>query len=174
MSYKKKTLFRGIDHIGITVPNVNEASAFLVKAFDAEVLYDVQPEDAPPMKGEDVEKQLGIPKGAGIVHMRLVQIGEGPTIELFQFEHTKQQAPSHLQDFGLQHFCLYSDDIHAAAKQFEEAGGTLLSAPHPLAGVEDSPHNRGIYGKTPWGNLVEIITYPDGLKGNLHRWTPEK
>ena len=39
----EKNIFRGIDHVGITVPNVNEASDFLVKAFNAKILYDVQP-----------------------------------------------------------------------------------------------------------------------------------
>lgn len=70
---QQKKLFRGIDHIGMTVPDVDEASGFLVKAFDAEILYDVQPENAEPMAGKEPEQQLGIPKGAKIVHMRLVQ-----------------------------------------------------------------------------------------------------
>lgn len=171
---QQKKLFRGIDHIGMTVPDVDEASGFLVKAFDAEVLYDVQPENAEPMAGKEPEQQLGIPKGAKIVHMRLVQIGEGPTIELFQFEDAEQQNVAKLNDFGLQHFCLYTDDIQAAAKQFEAAGGTLLSEIHGLAGVEESKNNKGVYGKTPWGSLVELITYPDGLSDpKLHRWTPE-
>ncbi|WP_312824752.1 VOC family protein [Epilithonimonas sp.] len=172
---EKTKISRGIDHIGITVPNVNDASDFLVKAFDAEVLYDVQPENDKPMEGKLTEQQLGIPKGAKIVHMRLVQIGESATIELFEFENTNQNDPAKLNDYGLQHFCLYTDDIETAAKQFEIAGGELLSKIHPLTGVEDAPRNKGVYGKTPWGSLVELITYPDGLTNpKLHRWTPEK
>lgn len=168
-------ILRGLDHIGITVPNVNDASDFLVKAFDAKVLYDVQPEDKKPMAGQETEQQLGIPKGAKIVHMRLVQIGEGPTIELFQFQNVEQNNAVGLNDFGIQHFCLYCDDIESCAKQFVAAGGTLLSEIHRLAGVEEGNNNKGVYGKTPWGSLVELITYPNGLKDRkLHRWTPEK
>lgn len=172
---QQKKLFRGIDHIGMTVPDVDEASGFLVKAFDAEVLYDVQPENAEPMAGKEPEQQLGIPKGTKIVHMRLMQIGNGPTIEMFQFQNAKQAKSAALNDFGYQHLALYTDDIDTAAKQFKNAGGTLLSAPHPLAGVEEGANNKGVYGKTPWGSLVELITYPDGLKDKtLHRYTPDK
>ncbi len=32
---------RGIDHIGITVRDIEEASAFLVEALDAQVMYDL-------------------------------------------------------------------------------------------------------------------------------------
>ncbi|MFC3352408.1 VOC family protein [Sphingobacterium zeae] len=167
--------FRGIDHVGMTVPDVNAAAAFFEKALDAKTLYDVLPEGSKPYEGAETEQQLGIPKGSKIVHMRLVQIGKGPTIELFQFEAAPQQKVAGLNDYGLQHIAVYVDDIDAAAKQFETAGGTLLSPPHPLANVEDMPRNKGVYAKTPWGTLVELLTYPDGLKDkSLHRWTPEK
>ena len=32
---------RAIDHIGVTVPNIEAASEFLVRALGAEVLYDL-------------------------------------------------------------------------------------------------------------------------------------
>jgi catechol 2,3-dioxygenase-like lactoylglutathione lyase family enzyme len=35
---------RGIDHVGITVPSIPEASAFLTEALGAEVVFDMQPE----------------------------------------------------------------------------------------------------------------------------------
>jgi hypothetical protein len=63
----------------------------------------------------------------------------------------------------------------AAAERFERAGGTLLSPPHGLAGVEDGPGNAGVYGRAPWGALIELITYPAGVDlpaGSPMRWTP--
>lgn len=167
--------FRGIDHVGITVPDVNAASAFFEKALHAKKLYDVLPEGEKPFEGKETEQQLGIPPTSKIIHMRLIQIGDGPTIEMFQFADAPQQKAAGLNDFGYQHLAVYVDDIDAAAKQFKAAGGILLSAPHPLANVEDGPRNQGVYGRTPWGSLVELITYPDGLKDkSLHRWTPKK
>ena len=169
------SLPRGIDHIGVTVPDVNAASTFLEKAFGARVVYDVLPEGATPIAGTQTEKELGIPRGARIVHMRLVQIGTGPALELFQFEAAPHQQSAQLNDFGWTHVAVYVDDIHAAARRFQEAGGTLLSPPHGLAGIESGPQNAGIYGRAPWGGLIEMIVYSSGIRypdPTNTRWTP--
>ena len=34
-----KTTMRGIDHIGVAVPDIEAATTFLVEAFGAEVIY---------------------------------------------------------------------------------------------------------------------------------------
>lgn len=77
---------RGIDHIGMTVPSIEEATAFFQEAFGAEVSYDVQRPEQEPMAGDEVEKQLGLPEGTSIIHMRLLRIGDGPTLELLSWE----------------------------------------------------------------------------------------
>ncbi|PTQ10178.1 glyoxalase [Sphingomonas oleivorans] len=165
---------RAIDHVGLTVPDIEAATRFLAQAFDGRPVYDVQPIGQPPMAGAETERQLGLPKGAKIIHMRLIRIGDGPSIELFQFADAPQSSPAALPDFGFQHVALYVDDIDAAANRFEAAGGTLLSPPHPLGGVEDQGRNRGVYGRAPWGSLFELISYPDGIAypGGTTRWTP--
>lgn len=171
----ERSVSRGIDHVGVTVPDVNAASAFLERAVGARTVYDVLPDGSTPMAGPETEKELGMPAGAKIVHMRLMQIGTGPTLELFQIEAAPHQNASRLNDFGWTHVALYVDDIEAAAKRFEEAGGTLLSPPHALAGIESGERNRGVYGRAPWGGLIELISYPSGIQyphpGN-RRWTP--
>ncbi|WP_445492752.1 VOC family protein [Niallia sp. 03133] len=111
----KKTIFRGIDHIGITVPDIEEATRFLVDAFGAEVCYDVQKPEQLPMEGAEMEKQLGLPISSKIIHMRLMKIEKGSTIELFKHDAKDQKAPVKWMDYGLQHFALYTDDIEVAA-----------------------------------------------------------
>lgn len=165
---------RGIDHIGITVPDIEAASKFLENALGAKIVYDVLPLGEKPFEGKETEQQLGIPPKSKIIHMRLIEIGNSATIELFQLDDAPQKSTNALNDFGLQHFAVYVEDIEKAATQFEKAGGELLSAPHPLAGIEEGKHNRGVYGKAPWGTLIELIAYPDGLQDKtIHRWTPE-
>lgn len=167
---------RGIDHVGVTVPDIAAATTFLQDAFGARALYDVQSADAPPMAGEETERQLGLPKGARIVHMRLVRIGASANIELFEVEGVDQASPAGIADPGLQHLAIYADDIAAACLRFTEAGGVLLSDAHPLANAEDGPNNRGVYGRAPWGMLIELIHTPDGVKYPadcvLPRWKP--
>jgi hypothetical protein len=52
----------------------------------------------------------------------------------------------------------------------------LLSPPHGLAGVEAGSGNIGFYGRPPWGGLIELISYPDGIDypddALTTRWTP--
>jgi catechol 2,3-dioxygenase-like lactoylglutathione lyase family enzyme len=127
------------------------------------------------LAGADAEIQLGLPTGAKIVHMRLLRLGNGPSLELFQVSDAVQRGPAALPDIGLQHFALYVDNIDEAAARFEAAGGTLLSSPNPLVGPEAAPHNRWLYGRAPWGSLIELVTYPDGVKvprSTPGRWTP--
>jgi len=170
---KDKKIIRGIDHVGITVPDIEAATEFFEKAFHAQILYDVQPKNQEPMMGSEVENQLGLPEGSKVVHMRLIQIGESITMELFKIENASQDNAASLNDFGLQHLAIYVDDMEETAKLFTAAGGKLLSEPHSLANMENQPGNAGVYGKAPWGTLIELITYPGGLKDkSITRWTP--
>ena len=168
---------RGIDHVGITVPDVDAASDFLSRAFGARTLYDVLPADADPMEGAEVERQLGIPAGARIEHMRIMRIGASANIEMFRIANADQADAAGLVDYGLQHIALYVDDMDAAAQRLTNAGGTLLSDPHPLAGVEDGERNSGVYARAPWGALIELISSPDGVDYPadcpMPRWKPQ-
>lgn len=68
---------RGIQHIGVTVPDLDAATAFFVEGLGAKVAYDgLTPEDE-PRQGEEVERQLGLPSGAAIHRQRMIVIGEG-------------------------------------------------------------------------------------------------
>ncbi|MDT0684595.1 antibiotic biosynthesis monooxygenase [Roseicyclus sp. F158] len=167
---------RGIDHAGLTVPDIEAATRFFAEAFGAVTLYDVLPQDGPDMSGEGPEAELGLTSGTRIVHMRLVRIGNGPCLELFRMEDGDQADPARLQDKGLTHIGLYVDDIDAACTAFTEAGGMLLKGPHPLANNENQDGNAGIYGRAPWGMLIELLTYPGGIDmpadAPAIRWTP--
>ncbi|SDF27264.1 Quinol monooxygenase YgiN [Salipiger thiooxidans] len=166
----------GIDHAGLTVPDIQDATRFFAKAFGAVTLYDVLPEDGPDMSGKGPEAELGLSPGTRIVHMRLLRIGNGPCLELFRMEDGDQADPARLQDKGLTHIGLYVDNIDAACAAFTEAGGKLLKGPHPLANNDDQDGNAGIYGHAPWGMLIELLTYPGGIDmpadAPTIRWTP--
>jgi catechol 2,3-dioxygenase-like lactoylglutathione lyase family enzyme len=50
---------RGINHVGLTVPNIDEATRFFKEAFGAKVAYDGLSYDDEPREGAEVERQLG-------------------------------------------------------------------------------------------------------------------
>ncbi|WP_203595026.1 antibiotic biosynthesis monooxygenase [Salipiger sp. PrR007] len=168
---------RGVDHAGLTVPDIDAATRFLAEAFGAVTLYDVLPADGPDMEGEGPQAELGLAPGTRITHMRLLRIGNGPCLELFRMKDGAQSDPACLQDMGLTHLGLYVDDIDAACAAFTRAGGMLLKGPHPLANNEDKEGNAGIYGRAPWGTLFELLTYPGGIDlpadAPAPRWTPK-
>ncbi|WP_048512171.1 hypothetical protein [Chryseobacterium sp. FH2] len=85
MNYQK-TEVRAIDDIGITVANIEAAAKFLEAALGATAIYEnIIPPDA-PTTGAQAEAKLGFKKGSGIMHMRMMRIGDGACIELFEMK----------------------------------------------------------------------------------------
>ncbi|ACI52131.1 Glyoxalase/bleomycin resistance protein/dioxygenase [Gluconacetobacter diazotrophicus PA1 5] len=154
-------MIRGMDHVGITVPDLESASRFLVEAFGAIALYDNMTRKKPPFAGPEAEATLGLEAGGAVIAMRMLKLGFGPGIELFEIRAPDQHPPARASDFGLQHFALYVDDIEAATRRFTEAGGTLLTRPRAQLGIEEGEGNTFCYGRTPWGMTVEFLSTPN-------------
>ncbi|KYG29198.1 VOC family protein [Priestia endophytica] len=173
-------IIRGIDHIGVTVPDMEEATEFFRKAFDAKVVYDSKRPEEGAMGGEEIEKILGLKKGSEVVHMRLVSIGESISIELFKYQGINQRRPANPDDLGVQHFAVYVDNMEEAVKKFDQAGGYLFTKPtkilNEIEGNDET--NQFVYASTPWGLVIELITYPHGIdypnNSKAKRFTPPK
>lgn len=165
---------RAIEHIGLTVPDLEQATTFFAEAFGAVKIYDMIDQ---PLSGPAIESGLGVSAGATIEAIRMLRLGNGPNLELFTYSGVPQRDPALPSDFGLQHFCVYVDDIDAAAARLENAGGTLLSAPGELPGGDAGAGNRYLYARTPGGSAVELVTYPSAQayesRTSLRRWRPE-
>lgn len=174
--YQDYRSIRGIDHIGLTVPDIEEATQFFKQAFGARICYDTLTPQQPAQEGAESEQKLGLREGAKVRHIRLIQIGQGASIEMFQFENTQQRSPALAVDYGIQHMALYVEDMSEAIRHFESAGGILLSSPNPLPNVEKGEEHLFVYGRAPWGTLIELLSYPHGIDypqtSESHRWTP--
>lgn len=151
---------RGMDHIGITVPDLEVASRFLVEALGAVPLYDNITRDKPSFGGKDAEGILGVVPGTSVVAMRMMQLPNGPGLELFEMQGPDQRPALRTSDIGIQHFCVYVDDFEVATARFVAAGGEMLVGPNALLALENGPGNRFQYGRTPWGITVEFLTSP--------------
>ncbi|MFI6726704.1 VOC family protein [Streptomyces sp. R-74717] len=156
------TSVRGIDHIGVTVPDLETATLFLARAFGAEVLYNTLRRQDHPQGGPDVERRLGVPAGTQQLAIRMLALpGDGPGIELYEFQGPRREPPVLPCDFGWQHVALYADDLDAAVRDCVAAGASLLAQAQPLSGPEAGERNRFAYLRTPWGSTLELLTYPD-------------
>jgi hypothetical protein len=62
------------------------------------------------------------------------------------------------------------------SSSFAGAGGTMISGPNVMLGLEKGKGNAWGSGRTPWGSVVELITYPDPedyeRETSLRRWKP--
>ncbi|HEX2316229.1 MAG TPA: VOC family protein [Thermomonospora sp.] len=152
---------RGIDHVGVTVPDLDAATDFFCEALDAEVLYDTLRRADGPNAGPGTERHLGVPAGTQEIAVRMLALPHGPGLELMEFAGPRQSAPVLPCDLGWQHLAVYVDDLEAAAGRVAAAGGRLLDEPKPLPGPESGRRNRFQYTRTPWGSTLELLTYPD-------------
>src|SRR5699024_11281502 len=97
-----------------------------------------------------------------------IVIGNGPNIEMFQFENTSPSRPLDLEDYGYNHLSFYTDDIKAAFEKMKIAGGEPLSEIHENTRYEDTEGNGTVYFRTPWGSLIELQTMPNGYRSEEH------
>lgn len=158
---KNLALPRAVQHIGVTVPDLEVATTFLVEGLGAKIAYDGLSPDDEPRQGPEVERQLGLPQGAAIHRQRFFVIGNGPGLEVFEIS-GKQREAAGLADFGLNHVSFYCDDINESLERLVAAGGTALSEVHGNSRYEDSEGNGSVYVKAPWGMLIELQTIPEG------------
>ncbi len=125
-----------IDHVGVTVPDIDAATAFFAAAFDAVVLYDVRRTTDVPNGTPEAHRYLGIPDTMAQGAIRMLALPEGPGLELFEYRGPDQRAAAHPSDLGWQHLALYVDDLDEALLRLEAAGAVRNSDPRPLRGEE--------------------------------------
>jgi len=148
---------RGVEHVGITVPDLDEATEFLEKALGAVVVYDVLSE---PLGGKELEDGLGLPEGTIITFARMMRIGNGANFEVFGYEVGDQRPPHRPCDLGWQHVAFQVEDIFAATERFLAAGGEKLADPMDLPGGAAGKDNYFVYLRAPWGTTFEFISFP--------------
>jgi catechol 2,3-dioxygenase-like lactoylglutathione lyase family enzyme len=145
----------GIDHVGITVPNVAEAVAWF-----EDVLGCTSPLAFGPFSG--VGDVLDVDPAAIVEHIQHVRCGDGPSVELFQYSAPGQDHTFRLNsDFGGKHIAFYVRHIDKAVARLEALGAQKLAGPLPV--TEGPAAGQTInYFRTPFGTYIELISYPQG------------
>jgi catechol 2,3-dioxygenase-like lactoylglutathione lyase family enzyme len=170
-----KRYLRGINHVGITVPDIEAATTFLIEGLDARVIYEGFSRDQLPHGSPKLDHDLNLAPDTKLVATRMIQVGTGPDIELFQLKADDQRPAVRPSDFGLQHLAFYVDDMDEAIRRFEAAGGRMFSPANSfLFPKEAGSRNYFCYGQAPWGMMIEFLTYPSAMDYEsdtpLRRW----
>ena len=163
----------GVEHIGLTVPDIDAATRFFADLLGAETLYDVGPFES---ADDWMATHLAVHPRARINKVRMLRVAHGPALELFEFTAPGQvtEAPKN-SDTGGWHLAFYVDDIDAALAALKRHDVAILSGPvlmteGPSAGLS------WLYFKAPWGQQLELVSYPGGIAAyrekRLDVWRP--
>lgn len=152
---------RGSDHIGITVPDLDEAENFLVEVLGAEAVYTLGGKHA---DDDWMQVHIGVDPRTVIREIRFYRLGNGSNIELFQYEPAGEDDPQRPQprnsDVGGHHIALYVDDMDLAVAHLRAHGIEPMGEPTASKGA--AAGQRWLYFRSPWGMQFELVSYPDG------------
>ena len=152
---------RGVNHIGITVPDLAEAEAFFTDVLACQKATSFGPfrDDT----GTFMQDLLDVDPRAVVEQITLMRCGFGSNIELFKYTAPDQKTvTARNSDIGGHHIAFYVDDIDAAAAYLKDKGVRTLMGPLP---VNEGPAagQSILYFFAPWGLQLEAISFPAGM-----------
>lgn len=167
---------RGTDHIGFTVPNLDQAVAFFVDILGCEPFYELGPYVDPT--GDWMATHLGIHPRAVMKKLKFLRCRNGSNFEVFEYSSPDQRVEQPKNsDVGGHHLAFYVDDIHAAVAYLKANGIRVMGEPTVRA-VGSGPNGgqTWVYFLAPWGMQFELVSFPGGKdyeRGSAARlWHP--
>lgn len=147
-----------VDHIGFTVPNLEEARRFLEDVLGCEYLYTLGPfkDDADWMA-----VHMNVHPRTVMRELHFFSCGGQAIFEVFEYDAPDQRGtvPAN-SDVGGHHVALYVDDLDAAADYLRGRGVQVLGDPTVSQGPSEG--QRWVYFLAPWGMQFELVSYPQG------------
>ncbi|HEY1193716.1 VOC family protein [Flavobacterium sp.] len=148
----------GIDHVGINVPDLNKAVTFFndVLGFTPVTQLGPIPLDA------EWKKLNHINPNTGAVTIKMINAGNGASIEVFEYADNKGNANQpNTDDIGASHIAFYVNDIAAAVHYLKSKGVKILGEPFTMPSG-DTAGETWVYFETPWRAKMELVSYPNG------------
>jgi catechol 2,3-dioxygenase-like lactoylglutathione lyase family enzyme len=151
----------GVDHIGITVPDLKQGIEFFSNALGCEHIYTAGPFSDP--KGNWMKTNLDVDPRASTT-LAMMRCGPSQNVELFEYKAKGQQRhPPKNSDVGGTHLAFYVTDMDQAVAYLKTVPGVkLLGTPTPVSG-QPNGGEVFLYFLTPWGSSMEILSYSKGL-----------
>ncbi len=163
---------RAVEHVGLTVPDLDAAVRFFVDVIGCEYVFGEGPFSG---DGDFMRERLGVHPDATMRYCFL-RCGNGANFEVFEYTAPDQDRKRPLNsDFGGHHLCFYVDDIEAAVAHLRAHGVRVMGDINDIS--EGPPQgSRWVYFLAPWGLQMEFVSYPGG-KGApdspaRRLWTP--
>lgn len=148
---------RDVDHVAITVPDLEEAIDFFVEVIGGRHIYTTDEFSDP--EGDWMRKNINVHPRSRL-RIGMVRLGMRTNLELMEYR-APDQRESHPRnsDIGASHLCLYVDDVDAATAYFHSIRGVhVLGAPTDVGPGQPNAGARFVYVLTPWGYQMELIS----------------
>jgi catechol 2,3-dioxygenase-like lactoylglutathione lyase family enzyme len=150
---------RGTDHIGLTVPDLQEAIDFFVDIIGCEEFYELG-----PFQFDDdwMQTQLNVHPRTVMKKLRFLRCKNGSNLELFEYDAPDQnRAQPKNSDVGGHHLAFYVDDFDTALGFLKSKGIRVLGEP-TVRTTGPSAGQTWVYFLSPWGLQLELVSYPNG------------
>jgi catechol 2,3-dioxygenase-like lactoylglutathione lyase family enzyme len=165
---------RGVQHIGLTVPDMEDAVRFFEGVFGAATVLSTGRID---VDDRYMIAKLGVPGHCRIRDLRMLRCGNATNIELFEYEGEEPSEIKRNSQVGAFHIGLEVEDATASAARLREMGVDVLDGPT----LVDSGPFKGltwVYLRAPWGQFFELVstTGPLGYEaeGGVRMWSIAK
>ena len=152
-----------IDHVGLTVPDLDAAAQFYCGVIGGVELYRLGPfgpDTHPPLPdGRDwSDAHLNVP--GSIRTIAMLKLGANMMLELFQYDAPpdRRTTPPRNCDYGGHHIAFKVDDLAAAKAYLAANGCKVMAGPieidrGPCTGLKVN------YVLDPWDNQLELVEY---------------
>lgn len=149
---------RGTEHIGFTVPDLDQAERFFVDVIGCERIYNL----GPFIKEDNwMAEHLGVHPRTVMRELRFFRCQFGPNFEIFQYEAADGAAPQPKNsDIGGHHLAFYVDDFDVALAYLKNQGVAIMG--EPTLSKSHSEGQKWVYFLSPWGMQFELISFPNG------------
>ncbi|WP_341946351.1 VOC family protein [Microbacterium sp. LWH11-1.2] len=149
---------RGTDHIGFTVPDLEEAERFLVDILGCDRVYTLGSKQS---DDDWMQTHLGVDPRTVISEIRFFRLGNGANFEVFLYEAADGQAPHpRNSDLGGYHIAFYVDDLDEAVRYLKDKGVEVMGS--PTSSAQAAEGQRWVYFISPWGLQFELVSFPQG------------
>ncbi|WP_256258344.1 VOC family protein [Saccharopolyspora antimicrobica] len=164
----------GVEHVGFTVPDLEEATRFFVEVIGCELVYSLGPFRS---DGDWMAEHLAVHPRTVMRELRFFRCANGPNFEIFEFDAPDQRtAQPRNSDVGGHHLAFYVTDLDAAIAHLRRHGVRVLGEPTASSGP--SSGQRWVYFLTPWGMQLELVSFPDGKAyeegAPVRLWQPQR
>lgn len=163
----------GMDHVGVVVPNAQQAADFFMDVFDAEFDWEVKREPRPTFGERGWAETFGVHEDSYLAHVIMLKCGDLPLtqyLELFEWNSPDQTKGSSadgwlkMSDLGNSYISFTVKDIEAVIAHIKER---VIPKYEGTRFIQDPPMSFPLRGEvgtstflvSPWGMWIELTCW---------------